>query len=99
MFNELCQLFGRKYDEQGELYAEMCSFINFYFQKTNSWFEGMSTKCPSTNNGLESTNSWIKRHHTFGQRMPLNQFVEAMMRMVSEKNAQQSKLCCFLFGS
>lgn len=45
-------------------------FEKEWLQKNSEWFEDAACGYPSTNNGLEGTNSWIKTEHTLRDRLP-----------------------------
>ena len=50
-------------------------FADNYLKKANKWAEAFSSgHCPSTNNGLESTNAAIKEHKTLRERLATNVF-------------------------
>lgn len=53
-----------------------------------NWFEGISDIAPSTNNGVESHNSLIKRKITFRRRLPLIEFLNTMLAMTTEISKQ-----------
>lgn len=55
-----------------------------------NWYEGLSDAAPSTNNGVESHNSTIKRKVTFRRRLPLIEFLNAMLSMTSDISKQFS---------
>lgn len=44
----------------------------------SNWFEGAASGYPSTNNGIESTNSIIKKEHTLRDRLPVSQFLNKL---------------------
>ena len=48
----------------------------------SNWFEGFQEGGISTNNGLESNNRWIKEDFTFREKLPMNQFLPCILRMV-----------------
>ena len=53
-------------------------FKRSYLDKTNKWALTFSPLCPSTNNGLESTNGIIKEQKTLRERLPTNVFLTKM---------------------
>jgi hypothetical protein len=59
-------------------------FREQWIEKNENWFEGAAPGYPSTNNGLESTNSAVKREHTFRERLPLGQFLCVVTEMVEK---------------
>lgn len=49
-----------------------------------NWFEGAAVYTPSTNNAQESVNNVIKMKVTLRKRLPMNQFMASMMKLISE---------------
>lgn len=56
-----------------------------------NWYEGAADYTPSTNNALESHNAIIKRLITFRRRLPLNEFLAAMIGMAQDISTQFTK--------
>lgn len=86
-----------EFDTSTKLFIEKWRSIesNFveYFQKEwlgvhSNWFEGASDYTPSTNNALESHNAIIKRKITFRRRLPLAEFLTAMLDMAHDISEQ-----------
>ena len=44
----------------------------------------MTTLQPNTNNGLESTNNDLKNSFTYRDRLPMNEFLQLTLKMVSK---------------
>lgn len=64
-----------------------------YFQREwlgthSNWYEGAAHYTPSTNNALESHNAVIKRTITFRRRLPLGEFLNAMITMTGDASKQ-----------
>lgn len=64
-----------------------------YFQKEwlgshCNWYEGAAVYNPSTNNALESYNAVIKRSITMRKRLPLNQFLTCISKLMNEISQQ-----------
>lgn len=53
------------------------------------WYEGAAAQFPSTNNGLEGTNAWIKRAHTLRERLPVGQFMNSAAELVHTWSARR----------
>ena len=51
-------------------------FKHQWVERNFGWYEGYAPEIPSTNNGLESFNRYVKGEHTFGVRMGVGQFLE-----------------------
>ena len=69
IFSMAKQLFLAKWDRSG---PEVDTFISYlkseWLENNEGWFEGLAPGYPSTNNGLESTNRWLKEHHLLRNR-------------------------------
>lgn len=59
------------------------NFRRQWLDKNSAWYEGFDSGSPSTNNGLESFNSVIKRY-TFRERLPVGQFLSFCEGMIKE---------------
>ena len=63
-------------------------FLQFFkeqwLQKYLHWYEGAAPKFLSINNGLETTNLWIKQSHTLRKRLPGGQFVTSALSLVEK---------------
>ena len=71
-------------------------FEEQWLSKNAEWYEGAALTFPSTNNGLEATNAWLKRAQTFGERLPVGQFLNNMTdvaRQWSERRNPESENC------
>ncbi|RNA35391.1 hypothetical protein BpHYR1_047270 [Brachionus plicatilis] len=53
-------------------------------ENTFGWYENYAQGCPSTNNGLESTNKVIKDEGTDRDRLSLNDFMKVMKDMLQK---------------
>lgn len=90
-FTTALNLFLKKWRDAGDGNSNQSikDFLN-YFEKTwlgenQFWYEGASDQFPSTNNGLESTNSVIKKEQTLRERLPVGQFLEVLKVSLVEK--------------
>lgn len=60
----------------GEAKAALKKFYEFWLHQDNcGWFEGLAPGFPSTNNGLEATNRYIKEDGTLRERLAIKQFL------------------------
>ena len=85
MFNHAVKLFFDKWSKSND--NNISNFLNHFkaewIESTNSgWYEGVADSIPSTDNGLESTNAKIKRHHTLGERMSVADYLKNAMEMM-----------------
>lgn len=60
-----------------------------YFEKQwlgthKNWYEGAAIYTPSTNNAQEAVNGIIKRKVTLRKRLPMNQFMASMTKLIRE---------------
>lgn len=86
LFAKASELFLTKWNNQtvpkqgskNELESFPDYFKRSYLDKTNRWALTFSPLCPSTNNGLESTNGIIKEQKTLRERLPTNVFLAKM---------------------
>ena len=82
-FNRLKGLLIQKWRNKSEgvdLFLDY--FQREWLDKNCNWFEGFQESGISANNGLESNNRWIKEDFTFRERLPMNQFLPCLLRMV-----------------
>lgn len=66
-----------------------------YFEKQwlrvhQNWFEGAAVYTPSTNNAQEAVNGIIKSKVTLRKRLPMNQFMAAMVNLISDYSIELS---------
>lgn len=59
-------------------------FKNQWVLKRSCWYEGAAPGYPSTNNGIEGTNAVIKTEHTLRERLPVGQFLNNVIQLVSK---------------
>jgi len=45
-----------------------------------NWYEGFAPGYPSTNKGLEATNRWIKSQGTLGNRLPIADMINFLLK-------------------
>ena len=65
-------------------------FKTQWLEKYSMWYEGAAPQFPSTNNGLEATNAWIKRGHTLRERLPVGQFLNSATELVHTWSVQRN---------
>jgi hypothetical protein len=63
-------------------------FISHWREKLPGWYEGYAQFHPSTNNGLESTNRWIKANQ-FREKLPLNEFLSVFLSLPTKWSAER----------
>ena len=82
-FNFASKLFIQKYscNTNSHMKKFIKYFNNEWLHKHVGWYEGYLEKSPSTNNGLESINSTIKKEHTFRVRMPVAEFISTSLEI------------------
>ena len=57
-------------------------FETNWIRQNSNWFEGAAPGYPSSNNALEGTNNDIKDSFTFRERLPMNEFLELLLKIV-----------------
>ncbi|RNA42336.1 hypothetical protein BpHYR1_033112, partial [Brachionus plicatilis] len=75
-------------------------FESEWLLKHPGWNEGFLSDGPSTNNGLESINSTIKKNHSFRKRLPLHQFLSLAKDIIKHWSKRRDPLSvnCFHFN-
>ena len=77
-FDHAVKLFFEKWDdyEVSGVQDFLTHFRNEWINSVNhGWYEGMSDKIPSTDNGLEAANGIIKSIHTLRERRSVSQYL------------------------
>lgn len=70
---------------------EFCCYFKRYWVDTNSgWYNGFASRCPSTNNGIEGYNSFLKRCVTFRELMPLGAFNDQIYRCLEKASIESA---------
>ncbi|OXA54574.1 hypothetical protein Fcan01_11709 [Folsomia candida] len=77
-FNVAQTLFCQKYKESAKDFIEY--FKNEHIAQRCGWYEGLALGYPSTNNGLESTNGWIKKQGTFRECLSMGDLFRFFMQ-------------------
>ena len=95
MFQKVSQLFMMKWREKKDdrIKKLLDHFFSQYLETHNTWCE---VGFPSSNNGLEGTNGWIKRSLTIRERAPVGRFaveVFELLRGWSEVRDPSSTNC------
>jgi hypothetical protein len=84
-FKMATELFIKKWKQKKM--PDVTTFIEYmddHWIKINSnWYEGAAPGYPSSNNALESTNNDIKNSFTFRERLPMNEFLELLLKIVN----------------
>ena len=80
------RLFFQKYSSNSN--SNMKKFLEYFNKewlvKHVGWYEGYLKDSPSTNNGLESINSTLKKEATFRVRMPMAEFLTTANDVVNK---------------
>lgn len=89
VFKCAVKLFIEKWNEKK---PEFCRYFQRYWVNANfGWYNGYTIRCPSTNNGIEGYNSFIKRCITFRELMPLGAFNEHIYRCLNKSSVESSR--------
>lgn len=86
IFDAMSALFLKKWKDVERNFVEY--FKSEWLGTHSNWFEGAASYTPSTNNALESHNATIKRKVTFRRKLPLNEFLCAMLSMTARISNQ-----------
>jgi hypothetical protein len=77
-FETMIVLFENKYSTYDE---DVREFVNYFSHQwvlsLPGWYEGFAPSHPSSNNGLEATNRWIKNNQ-YRERLPVNEFLSVL---------------------
>jgi hypothetical protein len=77
------KLFKNKCSKKNTTVDNFLKYFEDQWVKINyNWFEGAYEGIPTHDNGLESTNRYIKDFHTFRQRLSLSQFLVCLFNLV-----------------
>ena len=70
----------------------MSSVVNYFksqwLDENTGWHEGTALGFPSTNNGLEATNRWVKERETFKNKLDCWQWNQANAKRVKYENGK-----------
>ena len=77
------ELFIKKWQANENVKEFLKYFEKQWLNKNDSWYEGAAIGYPSTNNGIEATNSVLKKHYTFRERLPVGQFFILMENIIN----------------
>src|ERR1700761_7897060 len=59
----------------------------------DGWYIGKTYGYPTTNNGIEATNKWIKDQGTFRKKLQINQFLYLMNNLISGWSEERNPSC------
>jgi hypothetical protein len=94
MFIKSFELFKTKWLEKKNVTVD--NFIKYFEEqwvlKNFNWFEGAYEGIPSHDNGLESTNRYIKDFHTFRRRLSLSEFLTCLINFVKNWSKDRDTL-------
>lgn len=86
-FIKATQLFLEKW-KSIEGYEQIKIFIKYFnsewIEKNSNWYEGIAIGYPSTNNGLESISASLKKEHTLREKLPVKQFLNNVVELLSK---------------
>jgi len=82
-FNAASLLWSKKYKDSPETKEFHQYFYDEYLVRCTGWYEGFHVGYPTTNNGLESTNHWIKSQGTLRNRLPMSQMFQYLMEQAA----------------
>ena len=95
IFQVASNLFEEKWSSVKD--AKVQDFVRYFqsnwLMKNNLWYLGAATGYPLPNNGLEATNSTIKREHTLRQRLPVGQFLRKVQQLVGKWSKDRNPSC------
>lgn len=83
-FKMASKLFIKKWQTEEPEFAKY--FQNEWIIKNGNWYEGAARLAPSTNNGLESFNSVIKKEATFRKRLSVADFTQTLCKLVEDSS-------------
>lgn len=89
IFDMMTKLFIEKWQQVEPNFVDY--FKKEWLGSHSNWFKGAAQYTPSTNNALESHNATIKRTITFRRRLPLEEFLAAMITMTATISKQLTK--------
>lgn len=85
IFDHVVGLFIKKWSS----YPQFTKYFqDEWLNQNRNWYEGAALKSPSTNIALEATNKLIREENMFRERLPLNEFKEVLLNMVSRWSIQ-----------
>lgn len=95
MFYQSVKLFVLKWREVNDPYINkfLTYFEDYYVKRHPFWFYGAASGIPTTNNGIEGTNSVIKSQHTFRERWPLKKFLTGLNSLVENWSYYRNPAC------
>lgn len=95
MFSISVQLFLNKwkYAIEPSILKFLKYFEDYYVKRHPFWYYGSVVGLPTTNNGIEGTNSLIKSQHTFRSRWPLKDFLKGLNTLVDNWSYDKNPSC------
>lgn len=95
VFQKASKLFLRKWEPK---YNQLTEYIETNWLKQNSnWYEGAAHLFPTTNNGNESTNRWLKENHFLRNRKSLAELKELSLSVIGYWSFVLTKRHSFAF--
>ena len=71
-------------------FPEDCEKVKNYLENVINWYEGFYSG-PSTNNAIEAFHAVIKRQYTLRNRLPIADFLQTMLTMMSSQSVARSE--------
>ncbi|RNA00682.1 hypothetical protein BpHYR1_026613, partial [Brachionus plicatilis] len=94
LFEKASKLFLKKWINHSN--KNIKDFLRYFesewLLKHPGWYEGFLSDGPSTNNGLESINSTLKKNHSFRKRLPLHQFLSLAKDIIKHWSKRRDPL-------
>jgi len=79
-FQAISKLWSKMYMDDPET-KDFCNYLKEeYLDRRQNWYEGYALGFPSTNNGLEATNRWIKSQGTLRNRLPMGELMNFLIK-------------------
>lgn len=97
LFDTAVELFFEKWRAQND--AQINEYLDYLHSEWivghKGWFLGY-IHGPTSNNGLESNNKLIKKHHTLRKQLPMGEFLQIILEIVLRwsKERQPGNLLC-----
>lgn len=95
MFDQSVELFIMKWSLIGDAIIDkfIKYFQEYYVKRYRFWYYGAVVGIPTTNNGIEGTNSAIKSQHTLRKRLPLKDFLLVLCSLVQNWSFDRNPKC------
>jgi hypothetical protein len=88
-FNAAKELWIRKYQDNPATAEFQKYFHDEYLCKRSGWYEGIANQFPSSNNGLEATNRWIKDQGTLRSRLAMSSMIQFLLNQAKSWSVER----------